>query len=352
MFFADQLLHPISAAQPCGADLSFSSELDAIALARRFDDPSLDQGEWVTELKEADWDFVATRCAALLAEKSKDLRLAGWLAEAGAKNGQLRGLGQGYRLLAGLCDQFWDSGLYPQSEGTDHEQRIGNLSWILGRSPALVREMALTEGRDTAFSTVDFEFARKQAGSSKPEDGARAGVKLADMEAARLNNSPEFCAGFAADARFCMDALIALEQAADARLGADSPGFSAAKDAVQTMLRAMPPALGAVNGANDAGGASGAIGSEAPGPADGAAPAHPVPTGPIQTRAQALTQLRLVAQFFRRTEPHSPISYFADKAADAGEQSLHAWLRSVVKDPGSLAHIEELLGVQAPPSSN
>ena len=54
---------------------------------------------------------------------------------------------------------------------------------------------------------------------------------------------------------------------------------------------------------------------------------------------------RSVAQYFRQTEPHSPVSYFADKAADAGEQSLHQWLRSVVKDAGSLAHIEELLGV-------
>jgi type VI secretion system protein ImpA len=53
-----------------------------------------------------------------------------------------------------------------------------------------------------------------------------------------------------------------------------------------------------------------------------------------------------VADFFRRTEPHSPVSYFADKAANAGEQDLHEWLRSVVKDPASMAHIEELLGVK------
>jgi type VI secretion system protein ImpA len=77
-----------------------------------------------------------------------------------------------------------------------------------------------------------------------------------------------------------------------------------------------------------------------------AAPAPSGPPGAIQTRAQALAQLRAVAAFFRRTEPHSPVSYFADKAADAGEQSLHDWLRSVVKDPNSMAHIEELLGVK------
>jgi type VI secretion system protein ImpA len=67
--------------------------------------------------------------------------------------------------------------------------------------------------------------------------------------------------------------------------------------------------------------------------------------GPPQSRAQALAQLREVAEFFRRTEPHSPVAYLAEKAAHWGEQPLHVWLRSVVKDDASFAHIEEMLGV-------
>lgn len=49
----DALLEPISADAPCGEDLSFSAAFDRIAEARREDDPTLDQGEWVTSLKEA-----------------------------------------------------------------------------------------------------------------------------------------------------------------------------------------------------------------------------------------------------------------------------------------------------------
>ncbi len=352
MFSADQLLTPISASQPSGADLSFAPELDAITQARRFDDPSLDQGEWVTELKEADWDFVVKRCAALLAGTSKDLRLAVWLTEAGAKQWHLRGLGEGLRVLAGLCEHFWDLGLYPESDGDDHDQRNGNLSWILGRVPALLRDIPLTEGRDSGYSSLDFETARKLANLS---ESARppGGLKLADLEAARRNSSPQFYAAFAADLRHCMDALAALEKAADTRLGADSPGFSAARDALQDLLRTMPAATAAT--ATAAGTTSAVAGADTAASAQPGEPAttNIAPAGPpgaIHTRAQALQQLRLVAQFFRRTEPHSPVSYFADKAADAGEQSLHTWLRSVVKDPGSLAHIEELLGVQPPAS--
>ena len=358
MFSAEQLLGPISPAAPSGEDLAFSPELDAISQARRFDDPSLDQGEWVTELKEADWDFVVRRCAALLQEKSKDLRLAVWLTEAGAKTVGLRGLGEGFKVLAGLCRDYWDQGLYPESDGDDHDQRIGNLSWILGRVPALLREIPLTEGRGTAYSSVDFETARKLAaatsGNNSSSSSGNPGAKLAEMETARRNNSAQFTAAFAADAQMCLEALKELEEVADERLGADSPGFSSARDAVQTLQRMMPAAAPAAGGVAETELADNAyIGSAA---ADythdaglaghAAAPQPSGPPGAIQTRAQALAQLRAVATFFRRTEPHSPVSYFADKAADAGELTLHDWLKTVVKDSASMSHIEELLGVK------
>jgi type VI secretion system protein ImpA len=63
------------------------------------------------------------------------------------------------------------------------------------------------------------------------------------------------------------------------------------------------------------------------------------------SRAQALAQLREIAAFFRRTEPHSPVAYLAEKAAEWGMQPLHVWLREVVKDAASLQHVQELLGV-------
>jgi type VI secretion system protein ImpA len=281
MFNIAQLLLPISAEQPCGEDLSFSAEVDQIAQARLYDDPTLDQGEWVATLKEADWDFVASRCAGMIETRSKDLRLAVWLAEAEARMRGLRGLGDGYAVLAGLCEHYWD-GLHPLADEGDYDQRIGNLFWLLSRTPALVKEAG--------------------------------GTQLADAE-------------------YCLAMLSALERVVDTQLGAEGPGFNATKESLQSVVRRLTPPNGAVtlaaSGDSDDGSATIAL------------------IGAPQNRAQALLQLRVVADFFRRTEPHSPVAYLADKAASWGDMPLHLWLRAVIKDPVAIAGVEELLGAHA-----
>ena len=70
------LLTSISEANPTGPDLSISAKFDQIAELRRFADPTLDQGEWVRDIKVADWPGVARLCAELLSTGTKDLPVA------------------------------------------------------------------------------------------------------------------------------------------------------------------------------------------------------------------------------------------------------------------------------------
>ena len=316
MLNLEQLLEPVSAEQPCGEDRAFSPEVDAVNRARQADDPSLDQGAWVTTLKEADWKFVAKECANLIGKRSKDLQLAVWLVEAGAKTGGLRGLADGLFLLAALCERYWDH-LYPAlDDGV--EQRIGNLCWIAARAPQLILDTAVTE--DGAFPMHRVTSA-----------------DAAELDVARKRSSRAFYESLLSDAELCEAALAKVEQAIDARLPEDGPGFTAAKAALQTVLHVVRP-LSA-----DAISAKPASVAQAQG-----APVQAMPVdGAHQSRAQALAQLRAVADFFRRTEPHSPVAYLADKAAHWGEQPLHVWLRAVVKDDAAFAQFEDLLGLKS-----
>jgi type VI secretion system protein ImpA len=346
MLQLNELLAPISESSPAGQDLTFSSEVDAIHKARLFDDPSLDQGDWVVALKEADWEFVYAKCASLLATQTKDLRIAGWLIEAAAKTRQFEGLAAGFELLTGLCDRYWNE-LYPLPDGADVEQRVGNVTWLLSRSVQLVKEIPLTEGRETAYSWTDFEAARSRANHA-----ARTGESLEDnsgkpdlaaMESARRKSARSFYETLVNSALHCRATLAGLEQVLDARLGADGPSFTPLKDILQTIVGTVER-FGADAGLKPAGAIVAAEGHGATVPGRVAGPME-IP-GQINSREQALEQLRQVAAFFRRTEPHSPVAYLADKAATWGDLPLHMWLKTVIKDANSLAFIEEMLGVK------
>ncbi|NML61983.1 type VI secretion system protein TssA [Massilia sp. RP-1-19] len=280
MLDIEQMLAPISEQAPCGDDIAFSPEVDAISKARQADDPTLEQGAWVTSLKEADWKFVASRCAQLIEQRSKDLRLAVWLAEAEAKTSSFRGLGDSLMLASALCERYWDN-LHPMPDEGTCEQRIGNLCWIAARLPQLVKEIPVAHLPDVSY---------------------------------------------------CAEAIAQLERIVDDRLGADGPGFSAARSAIENVIHAIGPPV--------------AESSDTPLAMTPMAHESQVGQGPLQTRAHAIAQLRQVADYFRRTEPHSPVAYLADKAAAWGEQPLHVWLRGVIKDDSAFAHIEELLGLQ------
>jgi type VI secretion system protein ImpA len=297
-------------------------------------------------LKEADWKLVGTRCAELIEARSKDLRLAVWLAEASAKTRGMHALGDCLLLIAALCERYWEQ-VFPLPDENGFEQRIGNLCWITARLPPLLLDMPISEGVGTAYSINHVEAARVRPGSD-PDDGAAA------IDAARRRSSRAFYAALLSDAAHCMDGIGELERVVDDRLGADGPGLSAARSALQDLVHAVMPfareagALTELQGQGqqhlaakmDGQGGEGTL-VTMPQVQQGDMP------GPLKTRAQALAQLRSVAEFFRSTEPHSPVAYLADKAAAWGEQPLHVWLRGVVKDRAMREQLEELLGVES-----
>ncbi|MBR8060201.1 type VI secretion system protein TssA [Burkholderia dolosa] len=362
-----ELLTPISDASPSGDDLLFSTEFDAIQEARRYDDPTLDQGEWVTEIKEADWGFVVDHASALLRTRTKDLRLGVWLTEALALEDGITGLTEGYALLEGLCREYWDS-VHPLPEGDDVEYRLGNVAWLAGRTAELLRGIPMTDGAAGAFTTLDWEVAQHVAQAVKrdPEhadDIARGKPSVEQIDASRRVTSIAFYTTLLANLKAFEFALDAFEERLVERAGNSAPSFRQTRDAFETVYRLaerFAREQGYTGSAPHAPSAPAAQ-PERVEPSFGDAfhqqethvqpqtaprpPVTPMIAG-IQNRAQAVDQLRAVARYFRQTEPHSPVAYLADKAAEWADMPLHKWLESVVKDDGSLSHIRELLGVR------
>jgi type VI secretion system protein ImpA len=347
------LLNPITAEAPCGTDMSFSNEFDTIQEMRREEDPTLAQGAWIAERKVADWPGVIALCESLLRTGTKDLRVVGWWADANARVRGPQGMADGLALAAALVDRQWDF-VHPLVEDGDIEPRVGTLFWLLARVEEMhhiVPIAAPLGGRRLTLGEIDAARARQQAiaaGTLEVGHVKAEGKPLID-EVYRHVSARGLAAFEAtlAQAKDLAAVLGRLEQAVDARVGREGPGFAAARKAaaqgIDALLRlgrdcglsitADEPAPSVEpSGGSEPGGASSSVAS-----------------GPLQSRAQALAQLREVAVFFRRTEPHSPVAYLADKAARWGDMPLHVWLRSVVKDGAALVLLEEILGVDAPP---
>jgi len=339
------LVQPLDSAHgPCGEDMTFSAEFDEIQEARRFDDPSIAQGEWITEIKEANWAQVVRIGEALLAEKTKDLRVAAWLVEARGKLAGLAGLADGYAVLYRLSDSLWDT-LHPLPEDGDFEQRAGVLDWLLNQTSRLIREIPLTASSKGRFSLIDCEVARNAAKNVERNPGLAEAlvqngtVSLEQIDAAAKNTPIAHFAARLQEAERLKAEMAAVQALFNDRLGDHAPSFGASFDALDDARRFLQRHTG--NGTP--------VAAEAPGTpanqADGAETPAIEGSGAVRTRAQAIHQLREIAEYFRRTEPHSPVAYLADKAARWGSMSLHEWLRTVVKDDGALHRVEELLGV-------
>lgn len=356
----ESLLKPITPVDACGDDMLLSSQFDAIQQARQHDDPNLDQGEWVIDRREADWPFVVQECSALLRDQTKDLRLAIWLTDAAGHLWGLAGIAAGYRLLVGLCERYWVE-VHPRAEDGDMDMRTGNVVWLLGRTADLLRGARLVSSSRGVVTLLAWQtaVALDQAVKRNPsdsEDLLRGKVTVDALDQIRQSAPSSQLRELHDQFENCKTEILRFESIFDRHMQSEGPSFGPLKDVLadlEHLLRRF---------ASDAGvafaGAAGrptALAMDVPPAIDeSAAPVQVAPSPryespaamhTIETREQAIAQLRLVAQFFERTEPSSPAAYMARKAAKWGELSLHDWLRHVVKNDDELGQLEEMLGV-------
>lgn len=63
------------------------------------------------------------------------------------------------------------------------------------------------------------------------------------------------------------------------------------------------------------------------------------------TREQAFKSILQLAEFFKKTEPHSPVAYLLEKAVRWGKMPLPRLLRELIKDDPMLSELFRVMGV-------
>ena len=188
----DTLLAPISADAPCGPDLEYDPAFEALLQAGA-GKPERQYGEKVYPAEPPDWPAVHEQ-ALQLASRTRDLRVAVWLARSAARLQGLSGAVSGLRLVQGLVDQHW-ANVHPPldaSENNDPTARVMALVALAdaGAGLADLRAASLT-GKRGALTVREIELAfgpsDPMPGESVPtEDGVVQAVAGALAEAPGL----------------------------------------------------------------------------------------------------------------------------------------------------------------------
>lgn len=353
----ESLLQPVPGENPSGESLRYEGVYDQISEARRADE-DLNQGAWQTELKYADFREVIGLAVPAL-QRSKDLQIGAWLSEALISEHGFVGLRDSLKLLSGLQENFWET-LHPEIDEGDESGRANAISWFETQGSMAIRRAAFTGAE--GYSLLDWEDSKtydfpeniaslpidEQTKINKLKEEAENKRKVtAEMwrrEIAATRRRPVEIINFTIEE--CVAEIAKLNLVIEQKFDRNQvPGISAlskALDEVHTQVKKLleakrveePDAVeeeevaegeaGATDGAPKGGGGAG--------------------SGPIQSRRDALKRLAEVADYFQRTEPHSPVSYIIQRAVKWGNMPLELWLRDVIKDENVIGSIRQTLG--------
>jgi type VI secretion system protein ImpA len=355
-----ELIAPIPGENPCGENLLYAGLHDQMREARRAEDV-LPQGDWEREVKVADWHQVVRLATDALSSKTKDLQVAGWLGEALVKLHGFPGLLDGLKLMSGLMELHWDH-VYPEMEEGDLEARANACSFFDRQTAYALKEAPITNSA-TGLNYSYFQWEESKRFDipddlSQFDSDAAERLKALEEQSEQehrvtsrhwrvaLNGSRRaFYEELFALLKSCGEEFTRLDRVMDEKFQRQTPGLGALKKSLEDVTSLIekivkekrvlePDAVSAEEVAEGE-----AVAAEG-GPAGA--------TGPIRNRQDALRRLEQVAEYFRKTEPHSPVAYLVERASRWGQMSLESWLNEVIKEPGVLDQLRDTLGLKSP----
>ncbi len=359
-----RLLEPIAgenpAGQPLRADFSGTSLYhqikDARAAARSAErnfayEDGEDGGQGPNA---ADWKPILTLAPQVIAEEAKDLEVAAWLAEALVRQHGYAGLRDGFRLLRELVERFWDN-IYPLPDEDGVNTRTAPLTGLNGDGAdgVLVRPIltvpVTVDGTTRASSCADHEQAADLDRVEDPDKRAqrieRGAVTMQVFDQAVLETPIDVLANHLDDVTASLREFDQLCAVLNEKCGVDESGHSLAppsssirealekcSDLLQNLCRGRLPDASAESAADGAA-------------ADGG---DRKSSGPIRNREAAFQSLLQVAEFFKRTEPHSPISYALEQAVRWGRMPLPDLLTELIPEEPARLQLFKLVGITRP----
>jgi type VI secretion system protein ImpA len=329
----------------------YTSVRDHRERARSIEREVLNAGDSIS-LTLRNWQPVLDGAQDFFNRGMADIEVLAWFTEANVRLHGFAGLASAFEFCSEFLGARWVD--LRAADETSVGEMLGPFSGLNGISSegSLIQPIRLSPllpGHP--FGTVNTwtrQRAERMPGSSEASDFASA------LQAVRGDELRMHVSGIVR----CRQAFDDLTQTFEALCGADAPSSSFTKrvleEAEEIALRIYREATGEDFAAE-----------QAPAPAvenDGRRiePSfETLPTSPevvskieIRTREDAFSELLRIADFFRRSEPHSPISYSIETIVRRGRLPLPDLLMELVPDADARGRFLATAGIQIPEKTN
>ncbi len=299
------------------------------------------------------WNKIATLAPKILSTEAKDLEVACWYTEALIRKAGFQGLRDGFSLIRQLIEQYWNEGLYPQADEDGVETRVAAISGLNGEGAegvllAPIRSTHITDDiQPGPFSLWQYKQAvdikRMSDAKKRTEQISKVGFSMDDIERVVEQSSSAWIGDLRDDVTECLTEYRNISTLLNEHCGShDAPATS-------KIIELLEETLGAINHiAKHKFPVPPPVSDDLP--SDLETSSEPsdamIPGGAPGSRDEAFRQLANISDFFRRTEPHSPISYILDRAVTWGGMSLDELINELIPDSSSRTTYSSLTGVQ------
>lgn len=311
------LIEPISADQPCGADLEDTQLLASFDAYRLFGQaaPLGDETDW-REIRDRSLEAIAT---------SKDFRLLTHLAGALLRSQGIEGF-VGTLKLAAHWLTTWPDEVFPRvdEDAILRRNALNNFADRMAIVDGLRRAPLLVHRQLGPLSIRDIEIATHQIA---PPEGESPSIDAAQLEAHLNTTAVEELDALRTLLDDAVQNLAAIEEAMRSAGGVEAaPDFTNLTTPLSRTLRLVTDHLNTREPASDDAGET-----QESAPASGGV-ATGVAVGSIRSREDATRALDAVATYFRTNEPSSPIPLLIERAKRLVGKDFLAVLEELTPD--------------------
>ncbi|MGF1693221.1 type VI secretion system protein TssA [Photobacterium kagoshimensis] len=353
----------ITPERPCGEDPRHDTSPSSVYYqlknvrnnARTLERNALIDGEPLLSFSNQ-WGPLIEQVPALLLNETKDLEFTAWYIEALIRTYGYAGLNHGFMVAKLLIEQFWD-GLYPWPDEDGVETRVApliGLNGIEGEGTLLmpISCIPITEfDGDRAYALWEYEQAcevdrlETEKKRHRIDQGA---IELSVFESAVSQSSGAFYAALVSDIENCISSYQQLVTVMDQASGLSLPTshiakrLQAALDAVKHIAADQLRQMNEVTQSQEEVETdSESLSDEQPQPSTNLAEQQ------LRTRQDAILQLKTISDFFRKTEPHSPMSYAIDQVVRWSDLALPDLLAELIDDGSARQGYFRLVGISS-----